>query len=100
MTITEINHPVKIEIYDREDAIISRICTADQSYPLACAANDINVDTDYPYEIERFNKQSSLHALLPGASDATKSDYVFTAIIPLEFVRSFFEKTGLVSPTQ
>lgn len=99
MTTTEINHSPKIDIIDA-DAIISRICTADQSYPLACAADDINEASDYPYHIEPFDNRSRLHMSMSGASNATKSDYVFTAIIPLEFTRSFFEKAGLVSPTQ
>ncbi|MGH6860039.1 MAG: hypothetical protein ACRECY_07280 [Phyllobacterium sp.] len=99
MTTIATNHPIQIEIID-DAAIITRLCSVDQSYALACAATDINAESDFPYDVIRFDKRLRMHTTLPGASEARKNDVVFTSAIPLGLLRRFCEKSGLVSVRQ
>lgn len=99
MTTIDTNHPIQIEISD-DAAIITRLCSAEQSYALACAATDINADSDFPYDVMHFDNRLRMHTTFPGASEASKNDVVFTSVIPLGLLRGFCEKSGLIGVAQ
>jgi len=95
MNISETANPFMIEINDKPCAIVSRICSIDQSYPLACAAIDLELEYTTrdrePYSAIRFNRRSKAHKALPGSASAKESDFVFKVVIPLEKLKVFFD---------
>ena len=79
-------------------AKFSQIVDFNHSYKLACIANDLELSSTGregdPYAVKPFTRRSRNHRAMPGADTATKRDYVFTAVMPLDRFRDFLRLAG------
>jgi hypothetical protein len=80
------------------DPVIQQIVSDDQCYQMFLTAEGLGLahttTGKEPCVFHRFKKR--LHSSLPGAEAAKKGDFVFSAVVPVQKLRRFFDELASV----